>query len=212
MGQVPRYRFPVGLRGRRDAFVLLTASLGLTRARIHQLAPADVSSQADQVRVVGRALPRGAYATSCPRCVVVRWLTVLGPAWEGDRGQVRDLLDVTRATPDLHDCDHDVGGGWGRADRIVVSLDTHGWVRPGVGLSTRTITAIVGTHRHRTGTREQIPVSRPASAGAVVPARDLDADQDELDARIAALLLRTTAALTEAADIHAHLTRHAHTT
>ena len=41
--QVPRYRFPTGLVGRRDGFlIVLTGTLGLTRGQAREVAPTDI--------------------------------------------------------------------------------------------------------------------------------------------------------------------------
>ncbi len=56
MGQQPRYRFPVGVRGRRDAFlILLAGELGMTRTHIRTLTPDQVRLGGDLTMVGGEA-------------------------------------------------------------------------------------------------------------------------------------------------------------
>jgi hypothetical protein len=210
VGQLPRYRFPVGLRGRRDAFVLVAAgSAGLTREQIHRLTPDAITGVGDSILLAGQLVPWDEDPARCPRCAVVRWLRVLGPAWAGDRSRVRDILDVTRAIPDRHDCEDAVDPGWRRVEHLVVALDTHGWVRPGVGLSTRTITTLIAPHRSRTGFVEDTTV-RELTGGrfAALSGDELYGEQDDVDARVAELLLRSADLIRDAETIDARLRAH----
>lgn len=216
IGQLPRFRFPAGLRGRRDGFILIAAGVaGLTRNQIHHLTPKDITltgnshSNREGVRVGGTLVGAGEDPRWCLRCGVTRWLRVLGPAWVGDRGQVRDLLDVTRADPDEHDCGVPVAGPWRQADQVVVGLDTHGWVRPGVGLSTRSISVLVGPHRVPTGFTEPAAVT-PGTGGrfATVTQDELYTAQDDLDQKVAHALLTTQQLLSEAETLDGILGHH----
>lgn len=144
---IPKYRYPIGLRGRRDAF--LTVLLGvvhLTREQARAITPDDVSVTSI-IRIRGHVVPSSDDPVSCAACAVTRWLRIVGPVWTGFRGDVIRLLDPTRGNLDRHDCEQPVLGEWRRAEQLLLPLDVHGWARTGVSLSGRSMTSIIPTRR-----------------------------------------------------------------
>lgn len=202
IGQLPAFRFPVGLRGRRDAFVLLLAEAGFTRRRIHDATPSQVTISTEEILVGEKQIQTSEDPGGCLRCAATRWLQILGPASAGDRAQVRDVLDVRNAVPGVHDCAARIDRGWLRAEHLVVSLDTHGWVRPGTGLSVRSISALVSPHRAPTGYREDTAYVAPTGGRyATLSGAELYGIQDAVDSKIAAALLQSAELLDEATRI-----------
>jgi hypothetical protein len=203
LAQLPKYRHPVGLLGRRDGFlIVLAGAVGLSRRQIHELRTGDITVMAGKVHIGGWVPPVDEVPASCPRCAVTRWLRILGPVWAGDRATARGLLDVTRATLNDHDCDQPLDGTWAKADYPVLAFDVHGWAHLGGPLSERSITAIVTPSRVETGRVEEVAYRRPTGGRFAdsTPAEVYDA-QDEFDRKVAAALLRSTHLLDEANDI-----------
>lgn len=211
LAQLPKYRHPVGLIGRRDAFLIVFAGeSGLSRRQIHELRASDITFTAGRVDIGGWEPPVDETSSSCPRCAVTRWLRMLGPVWAGDRATARDLLDITRATPDQHDCDEPVDNIWAKADYPLLAFDVHGWANLGGPLSERSITAIV-THRRVDTGRVEEATYRRATGGRFAdstPAEVYEA-QDDFDQKVAAALLRSTQLLDEAEDLDVTLHRSA---
>ncbi|MBF4588286.1 hypothetical protein [Curtobacterium sp. VKM Ac-2887] len=144
---IPKYRYPIGLRGRRDAFlIVLFGVLHLTREEARTITPDDVAVTSI-VRIRGHVVPSSDDPASCAACAVTRWLRVVGPVWTGFRGDVIRLLDPTKGNLDRHDCEQPVPGEWRRADQLLLPLDVHGWARTGVALSGRSMTSIIPTRR-----------------------------------------------------------------
>jgi len=147
LAAIPKYRYPVGLRGRRDAFLtVLLGVLHLTREQARSSTPADVAVTSI-IRIRGHIVPSSDDPVSCAACAVTRWLRIVGPVWTGFRGDVIHLLDPTRGTLDRHDCEQPVTGEWRRAEQLLLPLDVHGWARIGVTLSGRSMTSIIPTRR-----------------------------------------------------------------
>ncbi|WP_220456649.1 hypothetical protein, partial [Curtobacterium sp. ME12] len=137
LAAIPKYRYPIGLRGRRDAFLtVLLGSLNLSREQARTITPADVAVTSI-VRIRGHVVPSADDPTSCAACAVTRWLRIVGPLWAGFRGDVIRLLDPTKGNLDRHDCEQPVAGDWRRAEQLLLPLDVHGWARTGVSLSGR---------------------------------------------------------------------------
>jgi hypothetical protein len=143
LAAIPKYRYPVGLRGRRDAFLtVLLGTLHLTREQARTITPADVAVTSI-VRIRGHVVPSVDDPASCAACAVTRWLRIVGPVWTGFRGDVIRLLDPTKGNLDRHDCEQAVPGEWRRAEQLVLPLDIHGWARTGVALSGRSMTSLI---------------------------------------------------------------------
>jgi hypothetical protein len=144
---IPKYRYPLGLRGRRDAFlIVLLGVLHLTREQARTITPADVAVTSI-VRIRGHVVPSADEPASCAACAVTRWLRIVGPVWTGFRGDVVRLLDPTKGDLDRHDCEQPVSGEWRRAEQLLLPLDVHGWARTGVSLSGRSMTSIIPSRR-----------------------------------------------------------------
>ncbi|MBO0985019.1 hypothetical protein [Rathayibacter sp. SD072] len=197
---LPLTRYPVGLVGRRDAFLLLLLDqLHLTRGHARTITEADIVTGAD-ITVAGVPVQKSAEAVSCWRCVVTRWLRVLGPAALGFRYTVREILDPTLFT-DTHDCDTDVADDWRVAPVLLPAIDQHGWLNPHGPLTTRAMSAITAD-RQRTG---QAPVDNHPRARLEPSTRrtlqDVANAYDDVDARLAALLLQTATLLADNDDL-----------
>ncbi|WP_144801684.1 hypothetical protein [Curtobacterium sp. BH-2-1-1] len=147
LAAIPKYRYPVGLRGRRDAFLtVLLGILHLSREQARTITPADVA-MTSTIRIRGQVVPSSDDPAACAACAVTRWLRIIGPVWSGFRGDVIRLLDPTKGTLDRHDCEQPVPGEWHRAEQLLLPLDVHGWARTGVILSGRSMTSIIPARR-----------------------------------------------------------------
>ncbi len=147
LAAIPKYRYPIGLRGRRDAFLtVLLGVLHLTREQARTITPADVAVTSI-IRIRGHVVPSTDGPVSCAACAVTRWLRVVGPAWTGFRGDVVRLLDPTKGNLDRHDCEQPLPGEWRGAEQLLLPLDVHGWARTGVSLSGRSMTSIIPVRR-----------------------------------------------------------------
>jgi hypothetical protein len=211
MAQQPRYRFPIGMRGRRDAFlILLAGELGMTRAQIHTLTPDQVRLEGDLTMVGDTGLGWEADPRRCPACVARRWLQVVAVLLVGrDRGATRELLDVRRATSEEHDCQNHVAQGWRQASHLATSIDQWGWVPVDAILSSRTLTTIMGPLRVRTDTVEDVASTR-SDGGQFrsLTSAELAEKQDEVLDEVEALNLRIRQLLDEAGDVDSILRGH----
>lgn len=168
LAAIPKYRYPVGLRGRRDAFlIVLLGVLYLTREQARTITPADVAVTSI-VRIRGHVVPSSDDPTSCAACAVTRWLRIVGPVWTGFRGDVTRLLDPTKGTLDRHDCEQSIPGEWRRAEQLLLPLDVYGWARIGVTLSGRSMTSIVPSRR---AAAQGVPVPEPLGPVTRIPSR-----------------------------------------
>ena len=182
---VPVWRRIVGVRGRRDAFVLALLGCGLTRRQIR-----DISADALPTP------PRGGIPRACLACAFTRWLRIVLPATRGWRVEVLDVVaPAQRDDLTTHDCDTPLPPGWEGATTLVPSIDKHGWVTDRA-LSTRAITAILAARRGEAARLSPDDVdTRGAWAGHRV-ARDIDyaqlaADYDSAAQRADELLAAT---------------------
>ncbi len=147
LAAIPKYRYPIGLRGRRDAFLtVLLGVLHLTREQARTITPADVAVTSI-IRIRSHVVPSSDDPAACAACAVTRWLRIVGPAWAGFRGDVIRLLDPTRGNLDRHDCEQPLPGEWRRAEQLLLPLDVYGWARTGVSLSGRSMTSIIPRRR-----------------------------------------------------------------
>ena len=191
---LPLTRYPAGLVGRRDALVLLLLDhLHLTRASVRAIRITDVDPT--RWRIAETLLPRTDSAIHCPRCILSRWLRVLGPAALGFRVSVRELLDPAVFT-DRHDCTDPLEDTWTVAPNLLPSIDRHGWLT-NTTISTRTISALTA-HRQDPTLPPAHHRSRPATPSLRPPLtlQGLADAYDDLDERLTALLLRTDNLLT----------------
>ncbi|MCJ1675437.1 hypothetical protein MT355_19410 [Rathayibacter sp. VKM Ac-2929] len=186
---LPLTRYPAGLVGRRDALVLLLLDhLHLTRESARAVRIADVDLT--RWRLAGTPLPATDSTVACSRCILTRWLRVLGPAALGFRTSVRELLDPAAFT-DEHDCTAPLEDTWSVAPNLLPAIDRHGWLT-NTTISTRTISTLTARRQdpalppahHRP--RLISPSSRPS-----LTLQALADAYDDLDERLTALLLRT---------------------
>ncbi|WP_146083052.1 hypothetical protein [Rathayibacter sp. AY1E8] len=197
---VPLTRYPAGLVGRRDAFLLLLLDqLHFTRHDAGSIAEADITLGGDMT-IAGVLIRRSVEAVSCWRCVVTRWLRVLGPAALGFRYTVREILDPALFT-DAHDCDIDVPEDWRVAPFLLPAIDQHGWLNPHGPLTTRAMSSITAI-RQRAG--QPLVDNHPRvrlEPSARRSLQDVADAYDDVDARLAALLLQTAMLLADNDDL-----------
>ena len=199
LAEIPKYRHPVGLRGRRDAFlIVLVGFLQLSRQEARQLSPAAIEL-GSIVKICGRVIPSNDDPVTCLACAVTRWLRVAGNAYLGHRAETRGLLDPTKADLTKHDCGQPVTEQWRRATELLVPLDTYGWVRTGVPLSKRSITSIIPARRLTTGFAEEVgPHTRKPTQFDDLSATDTYRAAGDLEAKAEAAFVRSAEALAEA--------------
>lgn len=147
LATIPKFRFPTGVRGRRDSFlIVLLGVLGFSRGQARALSAADIDL-GEQITIDGRVIRVGEDPAECCACAVTRWLRVVGPVWSGFRGEVLLLVDPTVGTLTTHDCGQPIVGEWRRAEQLLLPLDVHGWARTGASLSGRAISSVVPARR-----------------------------------------------------------------
>jgi len=208
MGQQPRYRFPVGVRGRRDAFlILLAGELGMTRVQIHTLTPVSIRLDGDATWVGEKRLGWEPDPRRCPACVARRWLQVVTVLLVArDRSATRELLDIRTVTPGEHDCQKPVEPGWEQVSHLVTAIDRWGWVPTDPSVSPRTVTTVIGPLRVPTDAVEDLSV-RTLDGGRFknLTSTELAAKQDKVLDEVEALDLRIRQMLEQAGDIEAIL-------
>ncbi|WP_123505229.1 hypothetical protein [Frondihabitans sp. PhB188] len=180
--QLPRYRFPVGLVGRRDGFlIVLTGTLGFTRNQARTVTPNDISIYPGHASIRGHVVPAADVPGECPRCAVAAWLMVIAPHYERLRGSYLPLLDPTTADPPVHGCQDKVGVLWRAGVALLPSIDQTGAVGTGRPISVRTITTIISHRRTPTGQTEKLgPLLAPVGRYRNATSHELVAAQDDV--------------------------------
>ncbi len=211
LAAIPKYRYPIGLRGRRDAFLtVLLGTLHLTRRQAQAITAADVAVTSI-IRIRGHVVPSSDDPGTCAACAVTRWLRIVGPVWTGFRGDVIRLLDPTKGNLDRHDCGQPVPGEWRRAEQLLLPLDVHGWARTGAGLSCRSITSIVPTRRTQAanGASPEVlgPVARQPSRFEALSLQETYAELGRTDAAVDAALARLATIWNDAQTLDADVDR-----
>ncbi|QHC61145.1 hypothetical protein [Rathayibacter sp. VKM Ac-2760] len=198
---LPVTRYPAGLVGRRDGFLLLLLDqLHQTRVGARIVTEADIAPT-PALTITGIEILRADPAEACWRCVVTRWLRVLGPAALGFRYTVHEILDPTLHRADEHDCDVALSEDWRAAPTLLPAVDQHGWLAPHQPLSVRAISAITA-QRQRAGQRSAGNRGHThARSSTRYSLQDLALGYDAVDARLAELLLRTSALLADNDDL-----------
>lgn len=193
---VPVTRYPAGLVGRRDAFVLLLLDrLRLSRSQARAVSVAAVDP--DRWRIASVELLRRNPAATCERCVLSRWLRVLGPAALGRRLSVAEVLDPGLHT-ESHDCDEPLDAAWTSAPVLLPAIDQHGWLDNHRPLSVRTISAITAVRQDPTvEPTDNYPKARTRRNTPAMSLREVADAYDELDERVAAILLHTRTLLAQ---------------
>jgi hypothetical protein len=181
LAQLPRYRFPAGLVGRRDGFlIVLTGTFGLTRNQARTVTPDDITISPGHASIRGEMIPAADRPGECPRCSVAAWLMVIAPHYERLRGSYLPLLDPTTADPGVHVCRDDVGVLW-RSGVVLPSIDHTGAVGTGGPISARAITTIMRHRRTPTGQTEKLgPVLAPVGRYRNATSHELVSAQDDV--------------------------------
>lgn len=199
LAEIPKYRHPVGLRGRRDAFlVVLLGFLCLSRGEARLVTPGSIELSSI-VKIRGRVIPSNNDPVTCLACAVTRWLRVAGNAYLGRRGETRTLLDSTKADLTEHDCSRPVTEPWRHANELLLPLDTHGWARTGVPLSKRSITMIIPARRRASGFVEDVGLhTRTPSQFDELSTAETYRAAGEIEAKAAVAFARSAEVLAEA--------------
>lgn len=196
LGSFPTMRYPEGLRGRRDAFVvLLVGELGFTRHEAQKVTVHDVALY-PQLSVAGRPVRREDDPVVCPACALTRWLRVVNATSRGWRSELRDILDPRTVTGG-HDCRVGLDGEWRFAEDILPSVDRYGWA--GQPLSDRSISEVMARARGgRVRLAEPVWVRPPLTGRyAEASSEQLAAAYDDVNEKADALLERIAAVLGE---------------
>lgn len=166
--QIPHTGWTSGLRGRRDAFLLVGISLGLTRTEAHRLTPETISTDPEQgLTIAERTVPTSDDPRSCPRCAVTRWLNTLGLYRKWGRAVVRAQLIRDKHAEQIHVCDQPVGEKeWRLFPVLLPGIDVHGWIDEYQGMSTRAVSAILA-HRQAQSSSSLMPVAHAPAAHPV---------------------------------------------
>lgn len=198
---LPVTRYPAGLVGRRDGFLfLLLDQLHQTRRDARAVTEAEIALT-PALSITGIEVPQANPVERCWRCVTTRWLRVLGPAALGFRYTVHEILDPTLHRDEEHDCDTPLSEDWRAAPTLLPAIDQHGWLTTHQPLSISAMSAITA-QRQQAG---QVPAENHLH-GRAQPSpghslQDLTCGYDDVDARLAKLLLRTSALLAENDDL-----------
>lgn len=145
LARCPVYGYPMGVRGRRDAWlIVLTRVLRLTRAQAVAVDPDDLPGILDQIPAPARD------EDACLRCVAARWLDVATTADQWSRASVRQRVWPTSGQNTWRGSDRPCDGaceqpipalstGW----VLAPAVDQHGWWTEWRPMSTRTLTTIL---------------------------------------------------------------------
>jgi hypothetical protein len=145
LARCPVYGWPMGARGRRDAWlIVLTRVLRLTRREAVAVDPDDLPDLWDRIPAPATA------EEPCLRCVAARWLDVAATADQWSRSSVRQRVWPTSGRNTWQGSDRPCDGsceqplppfstGW----VLAPAIDQHGWWTDWRPMSTRTLTAIL---------------------------------------------------------------------
>ncbi|KQO98725.1 hypothetical protein [Leifsonia sp. Leaf264] len=209
IAQLPTVRFPTGLRGRRDAWlVLLVGELGFTRREAQQITETDISLF-PELTIRGRTVHRAEDPAECPRCAATRWLRVYGPAAFGFSNETKEILNPWGETPGVHDCSVGLDGVWRVAETrspvttMMPSVDVHGWLGTEAALSLTSISKIVHDAQRITSTREVVvrgPVRRYTADEQKQMSHELADELDDVNEQLDALFALTKQLLDDTKD------------
>lgn len=203
LAQLPTLRHPIGLRGRRDGWLLvLIGVLGMTRREALAVRQHQIQLSPD-IQIAGRPVPRADAAPECPSCAVTRWLRVVKPAALGRQATVKEMLDPHGVDDLAHDCDVPLDGSWRTVGAFALAVDRRGWVAGGQPISATTVSAIMRARQRPTGDPLRgftwVPAAGPFKDAT---SAELAAAYDDVDRRLAELLERTEAAMAEGSELH----------
>jgi hypothetical protein len=200
--QAPWLRYPQGLRGRRDAFLLvLLLGLRLDRPTALSIGSEDITVY-PELRIRGYVIPRGETTARCQRCAITRWLRVVEPASRGARVTLIALMNPVGADDQAHDCDTGLDGSWRYVETLAPAIDQYGWTEPARPLSLNALSHLAADRQRLAG------VAQGAAPAFVATGRYKDATSaelaeayDEADAGADALLALTRALLDDADEL-----------
>lgn len=141
LAATPRSGWVSGLRGRRDAFLLTAAALGMTRNEVRLLTGEDISLGC-RLALRGSEVPMAQSHRCCARCAVISWLSTLDTYRKWGPGVVRAEIIRAKHAAAKHVCLDDPGQEWRLTPTLVPSIDKHGWVDEHRPLSVRTVSAV----------------------------------------------------------------------
>lgn len=201
--QLPKWRYPIGLRGRRDAWLVVAcAELGFTRREATLLGPEMVDAANGSWKIRDREVPQSDDPGKCAGCAVSRWLEVIGPARYHLRSEIRTLLMPPETTTSIHRCERPVDDQWRQCPHLTVAIDAHGWVGVNQPLSVRSISTRMKDAQHFTGRREETVRARSIVGRFENSSRsELAEAYDDVDARLEALLDRAASVLEDSRDL-----------
>lgn len=206
LAQVPKYQhrkhLPIALRGRRDAWLLvLLGVVGLSRAAARDLVADDVALF-PRLAIRSTPIVRTTDAPPCPACAVTRWLRVVGPAAFHYRSEIAEAVSPEADAESVHDCTLGLDGLWRQAPTLLPAIDQHGWTTS-APMSARAISTTMRLRQQRSDplTSEQHISSRSTGRFAAATSDELAAAYDDVDERLAALLLRTSQMLKDSEEM-----------
>jgi hypothetical protein len=197
----PSRGWPAGFTGRRDAFlIVLTRVLGYSHAAARTVTATDIEAGEGIVRLRGATVPTSTDSRTCPRCVVVRWLSVLDQADGVGRHDAYQAL-ATASAPTLaseHVHILDEPRRWRRAQSLLPPIDQHGWIddyHPVLSLRS------IGTRLAAAAARDPVPEAVDSPSEQAVGAEGVPAAQGQAasldDAELFALLTDVEKGATE---------------
>ncbi|BDZ52555.1 hypothetical protein GCM10025867_47960 (plasmid) [Frondihabitans sucicola] len=207
IAQAPKYRFPVGLVGRRDGFLLaVTGVLGFSREAARAIEGQDVQVTPGTVVIAGRRMAMEGAAATCPACAAARWLATIAPSAQRGRATYAAILDPTVAEPEEHDCLEPVGNDWKTGVPLLPSIDRWGALGTGESLSARAISTIVAARRIDTGFKEKVgAVVRSGGRFEHSSSAELAEAQDEVFDEVDRINREIEALLAEASGMRDHI-------
>lgn len=203
LSAIPTVGYPGGLRGRRDAFLLVLIHRGLTREQARNVVPADFDWLPGCVTFRGAVIDRADDPERCPACAIARWLRAYAFTAYIRRHSLRETLIAQAGRAVGHVCDEEDPGEWkGREEVLVPAVDAQGKLetRP-VGV--RMVSAILELRQAHRTVKASTPQRHVAAdqttytdldanadlfpqAPRSVPTRSVDELFDDLDEKLAA--------------------------
>lgn len=212
LAQAQTWGMPAGLRGRRDAWlILLTLILRLPTRDALAVTPGRIVARPDgSIGVCGISALTAEDPRSCPACAATRWLRVAAPACHGWRADTRARLAPDE--PGMHDHQRPLPEGWADARCFAPSIDRWGWVRAQPVSPVGLAAILHERQRIRPIPEPPEPVAAEQAAAFVGPsltaaeaARQLDGAYDDIDDRIDRLSESVQQALGAAEDFGGYL-------
>ncbi|WP_311245310.1 MULTISPECIES: hypothetical protein [unclassified Microbacterium] len=192
-----RKYFAQAMRARRDGWLLvLIGVVGLSRAEARSVMQAEVTLF-PSLSIRDVPIPKSDPAAACAACAVTRWLRIVGAASRHWWTDVKESV-----TPDQdqlsHDCRSSLDGVWREAETLLPAIDQYGHVTSDP-MSPKSITAVMKRRQRVGGSVDRDQVIRTVSTGRFARAtpNELADAYDDVDAQLAAVLLRSAQILQE---------------